>query len=262
MSHHPLPGIQIPVPRLHTALGDPIFPQPGLDCPPFSPSPSQRPPSDGEASLLCNLPLSPAEARACIADLQAMPPEEIARSFQLTLAEHLRAPFGNNEQTALNGFLHDHSNASTPEAEALLQRRQAQCQLLMVWVQEERLLEILQLIRRSAHSEARLSRLLSEADLVESDSVQIETNSDAVRDLLPPWRFVFARLLPFLPPEALLLINDPDMAETVCTTGTRLETTESAPQGGRIFRVDAVRLFPGGTGSVCCFILDTQRTPA
>lgn len=224
----------IPIPRMHTALGNiphatslatDCLPQdcPAQDCPPWS-------------APLVNLPLSPAQVRACRADLASLDPDELARAVQMAAAERLRATFSGDENAALQSFTNKFSAAPSPEStNADAKRRHAQYMLLLVWAQEERLLEISSLTQQCAASEEKLRLILGEGmtkDLDESlgqyldeDLGEIMAEMTATPDqdllaLLPPWAFVLEHMQHFLPDNAVLLINDPALAALIRKVGT------------------------------------------
>lgn len=222
----------VPVPRLHQSLS--CMPRDAAagnctfeDCPPW-------------AAPLVNLPLSPAQVRACRADLASLDPDELARAVQMAAAERLRATLSGNEAAALQAFMNRFSAMPAQAAEGA-DTRHAQYMLLLVWAQEERLLEIAELTRHCAASEEHLRTILGEAldeDVDEadvkamglhelkqdgtqnpaSDSTSTAPDQDMLA-LLPPWTFVLEHLQHFLPENAVLLINDPELAEMIREKG-------------------------------------------
>lgn len=256
----------IPVPRLHAALGRGVVPSVG-DCRPWNEA--------DQPTVLHDLPLNRAEARACLQDLRTAPPEELSRAVQMAAAEYVAGSLGKVEDTALSAFMRGNStpapsgNPGRPDGKTDEQRRLAQRHLLTVWVQEERVLDIVQLKNRCEDAERRLADLLSDPDFAELDELPAVSNAsleesektslDEVRPLLPSWHFVLAQLLPFLPPAALLVVNDPEMAEAVhaaALPGSLHSSELSGLPEGQTGRVHIRSLVAGAPeDAMCAFLL-------
>lgn len=254
----------VPVPRLHAALGCGVAQAVG-DCPPWN-APEQP-------ALLQNLPMSRAEARAFLQDIHTAPPEELSRAVHMAAAEYVAGPLDKCEDAALSAFMQQNSappvDAAKADRETDAHRRLAQRHLLTVWTQEERVLDIVQLTSRCETAERRLADLLHDPEFAENDE-NLSTVPDtqtakadlpaekALADalpLLPPWRFVLAKLLPFLPYEALLVINDAAMAEAVRAT-PEPESIAISGVHGQAVRIHIRHLVPeAAEGTVYTFLL-------
>lgn len=204
-------GVPVPVPRLHAALFPPFGGSAcGVDvaeCPPWQ-------------SPLINLPLDERHVRAALAELRAMDADAMTAALNMTAKDQTRDTLPAHEAAALARFtgqagLSAALSKETPENLT----RQAQHLLLMVWTQEERVLDIHELSRRYSAGEARLAALLGDKD---DSGTALQPNeasplADDLLILLPPWAFVLDLLSRFLPENALLCVTDAALAQRLLT---------------------------------------------
>lgn len=213
LSDFPADAAFLPATCLHAALF-PTFS--GLElpeCPPYAAMPK----ADTVACPLVNLPFSPQEARACLAELRSLNADALSQELHRTV-EHLgRANLPVHEAAALARFSGTAATDVSPEARL----RQAQTLLLMAWVQEERVLEIAELSRRCARSEKKLAALLGDGDTGGHDSApDCPAAPDAeLLALLPAWPFVLEQLSLFLPAGTVFCVTHPDLVARLRDSG-------------------------------------------
>lgn len=272
-----VPGPIVPVPRLHQAFA--CAPPAGMNtnCPSAGWLPGDCPPW---SAPLVNLPLSPAQVRACRADLASLDPDELARAVQVAATERLGSALSGTEAAALQSFTSRFSAVPAKVAQGP-DIRHAQYMLLLVWAQEERLLEIAELTRHCEASEEHLRVILGDDldrtacdDIEDIDMIELRAmglhelkptgkqhlpSSPAAPDqdllaLLPPWAFVLEHMQTFLPDNAVLLINDPALAEVIRNVGV-----VDNQAGTSLYRVRAARLssrFSASGKEYCCLLPD------
>lgn len=226
---------------LHAALYQAF---PGLALPECPPCSGHKP--DSPQTPLVNLPLSPQESRASLAELRALDADSLSQQLHLAVDTRNRTGLPTHEAAALARFAGTPDPGVSPESRL----RQAQNLLLMIWVQEERLLDIAELSRRCARSERNLAALLNENSDETGPNVEPE---DETLHLLPAWPFVLEQLSWFLPDNAVLCVTHPDLATRLRESG-RLESYGDGLLGAR-FRFSELTRRPGVKESETLFIL-------
>ena len=237
-----LPSLIVYVPLMHPELLPSGLPEglsvlwPGL------PTSSRSFPRGGRvAAWRPPMPYSPAEAAACLADLEALgrdmldgAPVHAAGAARPTAG----GGFASGEALALNRFAGQgrQSPVSAPSAlpvaadagdsgscETESERRRAQRLLLLAWLQEERVRDMDGLWNRYHAGSAALAGALcadreggipAESESFSSDFAPgaESAGGDApagARAFLPPWRFVLEQMAYFLPEGAALFTADP-----------------------------------------------------
>lgn len=165
-------------------------------------------------------PFSEREAIACMHDMRAMGeaalsgvPVQMLAATQATAVAAREA----EERSALEEFArHGEAGAANPDIE----RRAAQKALLWAWLLEEEALEMQRLMQSYTEGEARLAAGL-DADFSGEPALagiageaRLQPLSD-ISDMLPPWRTVLENAAVFLPENALILVENQDMRETL-----------------------------------------------
>lgn len=226
----------VPATCLHAALFFPFSDLNVPECPPYMATPARLP--SMPATPLVNLPLTPQESRACLAELRALDAGSLSQQLHLAVEGVARTVMPAHEAEALSGF----AGKATTEVSPQARMRQAQTLLLMIWVQEERILDIAKLSQQCARSEKKLASLLGETSSdgeaactgdSPSDRSGLVANPDADElKLLPAWPFVLQQLSFFLPEDAVLAVTHPDLA-TRLHESRRLEPYSEGLLGAR-----------------------------
>lgn len=189
-----------------------------------------------------NFPLTPAEALACVRDLQAMTEAALSgvplRAWQSRQGATLREQ---GESAARRAFAAAQGNEEEALARAAgAEERERLCRaqrlLLLCWLQEERLAEMTALSGRYAEGRARLDAALGagagtaelrEAAAALPDALRPATTGQeamSLEALLPPWERVLEAACPFLPAGTIIVAEGP--ARTAL-----LEREEAMPCG-------------------------------
>ena len=180
---------------------------------------------DAPADFFCpeTYPFSPREAQACLGDLQQMGDAALSGlPVGAAAAGNARAASRASEMALIKGL--DSSKGDTAAALAaeaarkdLLARRQAQKVLLWAWLQEERLADLADLAARFASNAGKLTAALGvdpdenfdglAPDALTGDLVRLGSPIALDAGLVPPWRWVTANALYFVPADAPLVVE-------------------------------------------------------
>lgn len=233
---------------------------PGL--PPASSSLSDTPDNQYRPAY----PYSPVQALSCLNDWKALAAEQGPDA--LTLPRNVPGwqdkPLDSVEELALEAFSRTGSTASADTAppispvlpKTVQPHTEAQQRLLMVWLQEEHVIDIKKLIKQYHLNAAALAATLTDAPLepaalsaspaplsgeMTGDVSEKLTEAllpqgllpDDASALLPPWNFVLENMAPFLPDNCILYSADLRMWESLQERGIRFEPlppAEGLPQ--------------------------------
>lgn len=152
-----------------------------------------------------NMPLSIAEAASILDSLHFTDLQDLER-IRLLMQQRIHEDNKrfHLEMAALQNFLASPENMSEKYAlDAPL--KQAQINLLWLWLQEEEYLEIDSLTRKCADSEAKL--LTAVHDKYESPIYKSFTDLETARELLPDWKKTFQNAAFFINSELPILIE-------------------------------------------------------
>ena len=196
---------------------------------------------DAPANYFCpdKYPFSPREAKACLGDLQQMGDAALSGLpvGAAAAAGNSRAARRASEMALLKGLgSSDGDTAAALAAEAARKEQltlsQAQKALLWAWLQEERLVDLVELTAQFAQNAGGLTAALGidpdedldglAPDALTGDLVRLSSPIALDASLVPPWRLVTANALYFVPADAPLIVEGP-------MRGDLLEMLDFAP---------------------------------
>lgn len=177
-----------------------------------------------------NWPFSPGQAAACLGDMRSMGEAALSglciggfAADNARLARHAAEAALCEALTGSGGNTGAAGSAASAR-EDLIVRQQAQKALLWVWLQEERLEELAALAAGLEQSEKKLAAVLGGQG--QGAALRADTG------LVPPWRFVTASAVRFLPPEAVIVAEDVmagELAEILDFVPLSPHSAEDAP---------------------------------
>ena len=175
-------------------------------------------------------PFSPAQARACLEDLRSMDAAALS-GLPLEATAECNARTGRliTEMASLKSLNTHAENQNTRAAEAVqqqrLEREQAQKALIWLWLQEERLAELVSLTARFAQTTRALNTVLEEGENPRQGLSFLGPELSLDLSLVPPWRLSVINAACFLP-EGSAILAEGQMREDLLE---RLSFTQ-APQ--------------------------------
>ena len=211
-------GMVLSLPLLHSESPDPLWRSKAPHLWPGLP----HMPETGYVELP-GAPFSPAQAAACLADLEAMSEAALTGVPLQALAARENRPQARrdaDERTALRHFAATGEESAPPsglrQEFAQLAFTAAQKILLWAWLLEERQREMRAL---SSSFDAGAGNLMDalgveeDADLTALHAASMRLGDDA--GILPPWKLVLENAALFLPETCTICVNDARMAEAV-----------------------------------------------